>query len=1265
MEEASKTLLEVVEGKLTSHSHPRSVAVYKLIRSAARNPTKYRQVIIALIQNNAENEEVRMAAVSALPYCSPSSADLQKMAVMTWFDSSKQVASYISSTLQSLKDMPLGSIEQQTELSQKAEEALKLAKPYHYGIQTSQNLKIKQILDTLKASVGMHLQYVNSEESAIPRNMYIKSEVNSRVSKTKQFETSVYVQGADKVIEKVQDLYKMLYQQQQDAPQKQAEQLQYEARRSKTPEAHVTLKMFDMQRLFTVDAEALQEMIAQLSHEMSQESESNGIKRDYLKVLDLSNHLSIIPTAAGLPLYIKHVTPLVITSHTSIMMGRNQAIEIKSKPVMNYMQSTSVGTFCPISKQYLGTGAENSIHVTIPLRADVRVNNGQVSVTLRTPEDQESQKNKAVFDHKVTPYTIKAYVYQPIEEQKKQMRTIHTESQYTQKEYQLGRQIGVDLKAKIQSDRPNVDFASIVEELSEHKSLTWFQLPIPLKSVKSHRVSLYYSPSSSQTKEASFVFTVGHGSKLSSAQKPKMDYPQQNDDDDAHEECRQEVRRGEWDQEQEIQQQEEQERKFRQLHSQQQQQQMSQQQQEEKKTERKHEKCMKSKSCGKVRSQCERELREENRPHDEIEKLCKQKQHECQQVHQSKMCTKTILYRLRSGSATTFSASLTLKGEQQQDKKLQAHVTLGQSSESQIQKDQTELEVKCSYEQRSDSTPYDFTLMTSANIQRPASKWNKQSMLSQNIGSQIDIQAHYGQRGQQQESVTVTLKSSQSQEQKQFAQESQEARKCQQQNQQGEQLTEECKQARSAAASLDQLDTTVKMPSAIAQNRYVQTLGQLCKAMALPYITKVESRQQNQNKQEYSYDFSIKIDPKGQKATMKVEGDCDQVEMKNIRIPQSLQGLLPVNVQNTDAINILQKLTNGQAPSTCSIENGKQVKTFDNVEYQLNEGQLNNCEHVIFKDCSEDSKVQVSVQQQSSSKKVKVMIDNHEYEVEIPSGGSRTTVKVNGQEKKNVSKQDHQLRDEREREEQREQQRQYRSMSAQQQREHDQEKRQVKKQQQMSEFVEQKHNYYSDKNTYVTSYQDGVYAVVSNLYGIAVYCEEGRIQVQSYQHMLRNRACGLCGDLNDEKTADVKSAGGCIMSSNKLASYSYMIQGSSCQGIPSQDQQKYNEETQQCLKKETVQTPVTKIYEEKQTISQKHLSEEKDNKICISKERVNVCQSNSSPQEITKKKVQYFCISKDTKGAKLQRMAEQGDLIQGCQQYPTSFERTVYEPKKC
>merc|ERR1712131_143769 len=32
----------IIEGKSTKHSHPRSLAVYNLIRAAARNPSKYR-----------------------------------------------------------------------------------------------------------------------------------------------------------------------------------------------------------------------------------------------------------------------------------------------------------------------------------------------------------------------------------------------------------------------------------------------------------------------------------------------------------------------------------------------------------------------------------------------------------------------------------------------------------------------------------------------------------------------------------------------------------------------------------------------------------------------------------------------------------------------------------------------------------------------------------------------------------------------------------------------------------------------------------------------------------------------------------------------------------------------------------------------------------------------------------------------------------------------------------------------------------------------
>merc|ERR1712036_62943 len=72
------------------------------------------------------------------------------------------------------------------------------------------------------------------------------------------------------------------------------------------------------------------------------------------------------------------------------------------------------------------------------------------------------------------------------------------------------------------------------------------------------------------------------------------------------------------------------------------------------------------------------------------------------------------------------------------------------------------------------------------------------------------------------------------------------------------------------------------------------------------------------------------------------------------------------------------------------------VKTFDNLEYDY---QLNDCEHVVFKDCSESSRVEVSVQQKSSRKTVKVTIDNHQYELKVPtSSGSQETSKQDRQE---------------------------------------------------------------------------------------------------------------------------------------------------------------------------------------------------------------------------------------------------------------------------
>ena len=273
---------------------------------------------------------------------------------------------------------------------------------------------------------------------------------------------------------------------------------------------------------------------------------------------------------------------------------------------------------------------------------------------------------------------------------------------------------------------------------------------------------------------------------------------------------------------------------------------------------------------------------------------------------------------------------------------------------------------------------------------------------------------------------------------------------------------------------------------------------------------------------------------------------------------------------------------------------------------------------VVFKDCSESSRVEVSVQQQSSKKTVKVTIDNHQYELKVPtsSGSQQAVIKVNGEEKSNIKKEDYEKRKERE---EKKENREYQETSKQ-----EKEQQEIRKaQREKTEFAEQKKNFYEDAGTYVTSYEDGVYGVISARYGLAVYTDGESVEVQTYQHLLRNKACGLCGDLNDEKVGDVKSPGSCIMSSPALAAMTYIVPHQTCQAPSSEDQARISRETesQHCTRKQTSPTRVSQIYSQARPLYSKHLVEQRDNKICFSSHQVTVCPSTSNPQKITQKQV--------------------------------------------
>merc|ERR1719481_588349 len=171
---------------------------------------------------------------------------------------------------------------------------------------------------------------------------------------------------------------------------------------------------------------------------------------------------------------------------------------------------------------------------------------------------------------------------------------------------------------------------------------------------------------------------------------------------------------------------------------------------------------------------------------------------------------------------------------------------------------------------------------------------------------------------------------------------------------------------------------------------------------------------------------------------------------------------------------------------------------------------------------------------------------------------------------------------------------------------------------------------FEDKSNRVVLYEDGVFEIFSLKYGMAVLADNAAVEVKTFQWALRNLACGLCGDMNNEKTADLKSAGNCIMSQPRLAAFSYMVQDGQCDGIPAEFKPLFQREVAQCTKMEVTPAKVMDLF-----------------------------------QHMQHKEIEFFCVPKDREGMIMRQMAERGEKIERVNRFPTEFPGIVYEPEMC
>merc|ERR1712033_59070 len=496
--------------------------------------------------------------------------------------------------------------------------------------------------------------------------------------------------------------------------------------------------------------------------------------------------------------------------------------------------------------------------------------------------------------------------------------------------------------------------------------------------------------------------------------------------------------------------------------------------------------------------------------------------------------------------------------------------------------------------------PFAFDVESNYLVRRPAFAWDLNSMMTEDLTSRIGAKVEFGWVEGEKEVIALHMIAQRTDELKQFVRQTEEFKLCEQMFVKGEKLNTMCKRARRNAAILDLVELNIALPKNLVNNNYVMTAVDVIKASFLPYLMVAPSTYNLRTDTHEHFKINMKTDPMGKLVTFAVAANERKTILKDLRHFWLLP-MLPMQVMDTTLVHAIKRATKFGLPSSCAIENNK-VRTFDRMVYDY---ALNNCEHVAFRDCTSSPKVMVTVKKTPAMHIVKAVIDQNMYELELVKGvRGRTsgTLKINGQVRQPMAK------------------------------------------------VAGRTTLFEDKSYRVVLYEDGVFEIFSLKYGMAVLADNAAVEIKTFQWALRNLACGLCGDMNDEKTADLKSAGNCIMSQPKLAAFSYMVQDGQCDGIPAEFKPLFQH--MQHLNKKNVMV--------------KHVVIEMGQRICFGKEQIKVCGIEGTPRgTMQRKEIEFFCVPKDREGMIMRQMAERGEKIERVSRFPTEFSSIVYEPEMC
>jgi len=423
-----------------------------------------------------------------------------------------------------------------------------------------------------------------------------------------------------------------------------------------------------------------------------------------------------------------------------------------------------------------------------------------------------------------------------------------------------------------------------------------------------------------------------------------------------------------------------------------------------------------------------------------------------------------------------------------------------------------------------------------------------------------------------------------------------------------------CSKKLEQSRALDQTDITITTSQTLPKSIYnwARTLNTAAKAVLYQYLTEVSEPSQQQNR----INVRLNFDPKIKTVNVQVQSPRENAVFRNIRLPRSLQNVLPLIAGQNPVETTFKAVYGKPYYAKCTIGQGY-VQTFDKKSYSYN---VDECDHMITSDCSKDLSHAVLAKEVNGMKHVTLFHEQSKIELRPAQAYSNYVdeykLTVNGQ------------------------------------------KVELQKGQKITlqSSQEQVTVYWSNDNTVVINTPNT--RLVHS--GKTVTVEEKSSPDGSH--------CGLCGDYNLDKRADVKSSKGCVFSSYWLAAQSYRSKSSQCTPLSSETLNKIRSEESSCVKFEIKKTKTRSVFESEMRDSKsimKHSIIYKDDKICFSQDPVIKCSVNTVPKELRKKTVNFVCLPEGRIAKMYIEKVEHGERLQELKRQEVDFQVEMDQPISC